>query len=231
MSTDATDDLRLLLQITDSVFPTGAYAHSFGLETYVQEGAVADGTGARSFVAHSIAYPLAFTELLSMRLAYEAMAVGYPAGVAELEAELRATRAPSEVRGGLERMASRFAKTVDGFLDGDARVRFAGFLATSSVHLVAVSYGAFAQCAGIDLRLTLECYLYNQVSAIVANCVKLVPLSQTEGQRILRESSGLQGRAVDAALSAPRDLLGISSPGLDVRCIEHETLYSRLYMS
>ena len=76
MSTDATDDLRLLLQITDSVFPTGAYAHSFGLETYVQEGAVADGTGARSFVAHSIAYPLAFTELLSMRLAYEAMAEG-----------------------------------------------------------------------------------------------------------------------------------------------------------
>ncbi|MGH9455741.1 MAG: urease accessory protein UreF, partial [Terriglobia bacterium] len=39
-----------LLQFADGLFPTGAYAHSFGLETCVQSGAVRDGAGVEAFL-------------------------------------------------------------------------------------------------------------------------------------------------------------------------------------
>lgn len=97
--------------------------------------------------------------------------------------------------------------------------------------MVNAAYGVFAALAGIDEAELLRRYLYSQVSAMVTNCVKTVPLSQTAGQRLLFRSSPLQVEAVDVALRAMPELLGLSMPGFDVRCIEHETLYSRLYMS
>ena len=74
-------------------------------------------------------------------------------------------------------------------------------------------------------------YLYGQVSAMTVNCVKSIPLSQTAGQAMLLRSLPLQERAVERALAAGRDELGLSMPGFDVRCIEHEGIYSRMYMS
>src|SRR2546422_3236643 len=39
-----------LLQLADGLFPAGGFAHSFGLETYVQEGRVGDAAGLEAFV-------------------------------------------------------------------------------------------------------------------------------------------------------------------------------------
>src|SRR5262249_57392508 len=43
--------LLTLLQFADGLFPTGGFAHSFGLETYVQDGRVRDRHGLEAFVA------------------------------------------------------------------------------------------------------------------------------------------------------------------------------------
>ena len=83
----------------------------------------------------------------------------------------------------------------------------------------------------MDLEHLLHRYLYAQVSALVVTCVKSVPLSQTAGQELIIRSVPLQVAAVEHALTAGEELLGLSMPGFDVRCIEHESLYSRLYMS
>ena len=66
---------------------------------------------------------------------------------------------------------------------------------------------------------------------MVVNCVKTVPLSQTAGQQIITGSFDAMTAACDTALSCNATMLGLSCPGFDTRCIEHETLYSRLYMS
>ena len=57
----------LLLQITDSAFPIGAYSHSFGLETYIQKGMVKSREEAWNYIRQSIRYSLTFTELLGVR--------------------------------------------------------------------------------------------------------------------------------------------------------------------
>lgn len=236
MSTsDAAREL-LLLQICDSVFPIGAYSHSYGLETYIQLGLVHDEATARAYVGQQVRYPLTYTELLGMRLAYEAAAAGDLARVAELEALMATAKVPSECRDASRRMATRFCKTAAAFLAGDAEAAqaFAAYVggpAERGSHMVNAAYGVFAALSGIELDELMRRYLYAQVSAMVVNCVKTVPLSQTAGQEILFASAPAQLTAVERALAADELMLGLSMPGFDTRAIEHETLYSRLYMS
>lgn len=246
----------LLMQITDSTFPIGAYAHSYGLETYVQRGIVHDDATAERYVAAQLAGPLPYLELLGMRLAYERAHVdaggalaGRSEGACEREAapghqlagridqlaaldeRVLAFKGPAELRSASERLGARFCRLAGTLLEGPAAEAFARYADSPGAHAVSVAYGAFAAAAGIPLAPLMRRYLYSQVSAMVTTLVKAVPLRQTSGQRILRQSFSAQDVALDRACRARADDLGRSAPGFDIRSIEHESLYSRLYMS
>lgn len=223
----------LLQQVCDSVFPIGAYSHSYGLETYVQLGRVHDSDTARAYLEAQIRYPLTYTELLGMRLAYEAAERRDAASLARLEGTLSALKTPLETRTASQKLAARFIRTVSGLdvLGAEEASFFKCYAAARSLHAVNAAYGVFASLAGIELDELLRRYLYAQVSALVVTAVKTVPLSQTAGQRLIADAISLELAAVEAARAASEDLLGLSCPGFDVRCVEHESLYSRLYMS
>ena len=93
------------------------------------------------------------------------------------------------------------------------------------------AYGAVCACAGILAEDAMLHFLYAQASAMVTNCVKLIPLSQSDGQRMLSELYPLLEEMVTLAGEAGPEMLGASTPAFDLRSIQHETLYSRLYMS
>lgn len=77
----------------------------------------------------------------------------------------------------------------------------------------------------------LSMYGYSILSAIVNNGVKLVPLSQMDGQRVLFQAlEGLEN-AVVRALHVKTEELGISGSAFEIHCMDHEQLYSRQYMS
>lgn len=221
----------LLLQITDSAFPIGAYSHSFGLETYIQKGMVKSREEAWNYIRQSIRYSLTFTELLGMRLACQAACRGDLEEVFKTEQYLLAARTPREVREGSQKLAARFIKTAGQLLNEDEKLLFSRYGGEGNRHMVNTAYGVFCAAAGIEIREALTCYLYSQVSAMAVNCVKAVPLSQTDGQQLLARSHALQEEAVARAMEADAKLLGLSMPGFDIRCMQHETLYSRLYMS
>ena len=83
----------------------------------------------------------------------------------------------------------------------------------------------------VSLSQGLAVYGYSICSAIVTNCVKLVPLSQLAGQKILNESFALISKAAEKAIGTEIDDISISGAGFDLRAIQHERLYSRQYMS
>lgn len=240
----------MLMQISDSTLPIGAYAHSFGLETYVQRGLVVDEATTEAFVAHQIAGPLTYTELLGMRLAFELEQAGDVRALGRLDEEVAALRVPRELRQASLKLGGRFCRLALMLIDEGAdascgtrrepaggggasaeRERFGDYADSGVPHPLNVAFGVFAAVAGMRLEEVLERYLFTQVSSQVTTAVKAVPLSQTSGQRIVRRSYPAQERAVRQALAASEDDLGRSSPGFDVRAIEHETLYSRLFMS
>ena len=74
-------------------------------------------------------------------------------------------------------------------------------------------------------------YGYGTISAIVNNAVKLVPLSQMEGQRILHGCFEVLEQCVKKTLGVTTDELGVSAVANDIHCMRHERLYTRQYMS
>jgi urease accessory protein len=56
-------------------------------------------------------------------------------------------------------------------------------------------------------------------------------LGQQDGQQILFSLHSLIQQLVKNTMNPDRDLLGLCCTGFDIRCMQHEQLYSRLYMS
>jgi urease accessory protein len=84
---------------------------------------------------------------------------------------------------------------------------------------------------GIGLREALTGYYYNVAAGMVTNCVKLIPMGQQDGQRLLFSLHPLMAELVEKSQEPDRELIGLGCAGLDIRCMQHEQLYSRLYMS
>ncbi|HBM16677.1 MAG TPA: urease accessory protein UreF [Lentisphaeria bacterium] len=221
----------LLLQINDSLFPMGAYSHSYGLETYVQKGIVKDKESAIEYIGNNINNSFLFNDLFAVKLAYEAV---YINELEELDSIFYASKAPKEIRMACEKLGSRFIKNINSLslhLNGIYKEYCILIANEKCKGLFPLLYGAFCAASGMDKQSLLISYSYSQVSGMINNCVKLIPLSQTDGQSILYGSYEFINNALRKLETLKLEDLGRSSPGFELRAIQHETLYSRLYMS
>jgi len=221
----------LLLQVNEATFPIGGYAHSYGLETYVQRGLVKSAESTYCYIEQNIKNAFLYTELLSACLAYDAAEKRDMKEILSLEEIILAGKTPTEIRRASEKLGSRFLKTASVLLEADTI--FSKYqeetIGKSVSH--AVAYGVFC-CAGkVGREQALSTFLYSQVSAIVTNAVKTIPLCQTDGQCILARCHRLFSQVLERLGTLSKEDLCRSCPGLDVRAMQHETLYSRLYMS
>ena len=223
----------LLLQVNDALFPIGAYSHSYGLETYIQEGRVRDAKTAGEYISRKLALGTVYTDLLAVRLACEKAGTGNLEALDELEDMLEASLIPRECREAFKKLGNRFAKTVSGLPIPWKTQVFEAYVKRRGEGGVChpCAYGVFCAGTGIPAEDAMLHYLYAQTSAMVTNCVKAVPLSQTEGQKILTAQLGAFPGLLEQAKEAPEKMLGLGAPGFDLAGILHETLYSRLYMS
>ena len=230
------DDRRkhfLLLQVNDSLFPIGAYSHSYGLETYIQKDLVRTADDAAAFIRSRMLYGFCYNEFLSARLAWEAASHDDQDELERLEDLLDASRIPRETREAGRKLGSRFVKTVQGMDIPYESGIFLWYCDSRRGSFVShpVVYGAFCAAVGISCGDAMENYLYAQASSMVTNCVKTIPLSQTAGQHILYECQSTFREILEKLDTLTEDDLCRSAPGFDVRCMQHEGLYSRIYMS
>ena len=223
-----------LLQVNDALFPIGGYSHSQGLETYIQQGSVCDEKTAAEYIHKKLRFALAYTDLLAVRLARELTDQSDTDGLDELEEILGASRIPFEQREASRKMGSRFAKTIEklGLSISETGI-FREYLDARKGKAVnhCCIYGVFCAEMQIPLEEALTHYLYAQTSAIVTNCVKTIPLSQTSGQQLLSGCYGEFDEILKDVMNRSEEDLCLSAPGFDIRGIQHEKLYSRLYMS
>ena len=226
-----------LLQVNDALFPIGGYSHSQGLETYIQQGRVHDEKTAAEYISKKLKLNLACTDLLGVRLAYEYALKEDVDALDTLEEILGASRIPMEQREASRKMGSRFTKTVCKLpqekIPMEKREVFEKYLETRKGKPVShcCAYGVFCAALGIEEEETLYHYLYAQTSAMVTNCVKTIPLSQSAGQTLLCGCYEEFEEILSYIMDCTEDDLCLSAPGFDIRGIQHEKLYSRLYMS
>ena len=229
------DQIRhfLLLQINDALFPIGGYSHSYGLETYIQKGLVTDEASAGAFLDSYIRKSLKYTGLLAVRLSWRAAAEGNLEKLSRLEEVMEASRVPREIREAAQKLGSRFVKTVSALELGCGTEIFERYRKEREGKTVShcCAYGVFCASLQIPEEEAVSGFLYAQVSAMVTNCVKAIPLSQTAGQKLLSGCYPALCQIQKETAEMGEEWLCASAPGFDLRSMQHESLYSRLYMS
>ncbi len=224
--------LGSLLHLADPTLPIGGYTHSNGLETYVQDEAVNSVISAKEFVSNMLMYNIKYNDASFLKLAYVAAAENDLEAIIKLDQECSALKSPREIREASQKLGIRLIKIfrrqkVFDLIDGYERA-IANKEATSHY---CIAFGLYAQLLEIPLDEALFAFYYNAAIGMITNSVKLVPLGQLEGQDVLFELQPLIKKLAKETLTIDRELVGLCSIAFDIRCMQHERLYSRLYMS
>jgi urease accessory protein len=221
--------LLALLQFSDGLFPAGGFAHSFSLETYVHSGRVRDRPGLEAFLVAHLEGSAGPCDAVAAARAAEA---GTLALWAEIDARLDAMKCVPEFRAascqmGRQTIRAAAALEPDSVLAALAAAVDAG--ATPGHH--AMVFGAATGRAGIELQAVATAYLYSGTALLVNAGLRLLPLGQLDGQRILAAMRPRIVRLAARAARAPLDDLWSFAPGLERAGLAHAELEPRLFRS
>jgi urease accessory protein len=236
-----------LLQMTDSALPIGSYSHSWGLETFVQEGAIKNATEAADAVSNLLRFTLAPREGVAATLAYRyeksPNRVNNRNSLATINNYLSASNWVEETHTASLKMGERLLRLAESLNWCDEVDLNAFKCAKNSDHTETVSIEKKYAChhsvavgfigakLNIDIGELIPAYLFASTTALVAALVKLVPLGHTDGQRILSGSQPLIAELSGNCLKSNLDDLGGYAPLTEWGTQAHQTLYSRLFQS
>lgn len=225
-------NLISLLQLSDPALPIGGYSHSAGLETYVQLGIVHDVKTAKNFITEMLTQNLQCTDAAFVSLAYDAAKENDIDKILHLDEECNAVKLPREMRQASQKLGMRLLKIFEhaskDFISEDYKKAIHS--QTAYGHYC-IAFGLYANAFQIPKADALTGFYYNAAAGFVTNCVKLIPLGQQDGQEILFSLQPLIKQLVENTMEPDKELIGLCCTGFDIRSMQHEQLYSRLYMS
>ena len=216
----------LILQLADSAFPTGGFAHSAGLEAAYQRGEIRTGAELHGFVRWSLAQAGRGALPLVMA-AHE----GEPA-LAELD-ELCDAFLTNPVANRASRLQGRaWLSTAIRVFDRPGLQRI---VSTADEHRLAPHYapafGAILAALGVPAARASYVYLFMTARTVLSAAVRLGIVGTHEAQRIQADVGGLIDRIHARSAALTLDDLAQTAPPVDLWQAGHDRLYSRLFQS
>ncbi|MBE1553271.1 urease accessory protein UreF [Sporosarcina limicola] len=226
------DNILSLFQLCDSSFPTGAFSHSYGLESYIQEDRVHDQASFLQWLNVYLNEQLIYSDGLASRLVYEALEKDDLQKVWQLDRMLTVQNLPRETREGTQRIGERMLKLMESLYDIpvflDYRERITN---KQSFGHPAIVFTMIGHHLGVPKSTTTLYYLYSTISTLVQNAVRAIPLGQTAGQKTIQQFQGPLNRATEKIQGLDEEDFGIVSPGLELSQMKHERVNIRIFMS
>ena len=229
-----------LLQFSDGLFPAGAYAHSFGLEACVQAGDVRDAAGVEAFLRAFLENAVAPSDAGALVCTRRAAASGDLTSSLEsslaacltLDETLDAMKAAAELRDASRQMGRQTLRVATHLPCHPLLEQFGKAVAdelTPGHHPI-----VFGMIGGILDWNALEmtgAYLYSASAALVGAALRLLPLGQLAGQRIVWNVRPLIAALAEEAQNKQESDMWSFAPALEIASMSHALLDARLFRS
>ncbi len=218
-----------LLQLASPALPIGAYSYSQGLEWAVEAGAVRDAATAHAWIGDLMVCVQAAGEAAVLVRLTAAAEAGDWQTFARWNAWFRASRESAELSAETMQMGGSLTKLLADLdvLDDAARAA----LAASAPIALPAAFALAARALRVPARAAVTGYLWSWLENQVLAAIKLVPLGQVAGQKVLLALGTEIPAAAARAQSIADDDVTSFAPGLALASIRHETQYSRLFRS
>ncbi len=221
--------LYRLMAWLSPAYPVGAFSYSSGIEWAVETADIKDAETLKRWLAVVIAEGGGFCDAVFFVHAHRAIAQGDDKALRTV-AELAAAFAPSK-----ERLLETTAQG-RAFIEATRAVwPCAGLDALGAAWdgLVAypVAVGVTAAGHGIAVEPALNAYLHAVTANLISAGVRLIPLGQTDGQRLLAALEPVVAATAARALATGLDDIGSATFLADIASMRHETQYTRLFRS
>ncbi|MCU5745407.1 urease accessory protein UreF [Staphylococcus sp. SQ8-PEA] len=224
-------ELRLF-QFCDSQFPTGAFSHSLGLETYIQRQTVHDEQTFYQWLKLFLNEQLTYSDGLAMRLTHEAIVNNDTDKLLHLDRLIYVQNLPKETRQGTKQMGRRMAKLALELYDSQWIDWYHQQMLDKNAQLhPAIVFTMLGHHLNVALESIIDYYLYQNVSSLTQNAVRAIPLGQTAGQRIVNRLYPIITSVRERIFEIKESELGITAPGLELNQMEHEHVNVRIFIS
>jgi urease accessory protein len=219
---------RLMAWLSPS-YPVGAFSYSSGIEWAVEAGDIKDADTLRRWLGVVVEHGGGFCDAVFFIHAYRSLADPDDRALRAV-AELASAFAPSKERH-LETVAqgAAFIEATRAAWPCDALDRLKAAWSGPVAYPIAVAVTAAGH--GIALEPALSAFLHAVTTNLISAGVRLIPLGQTDGQRVLAALEPVVQAAAQRALATPLDEVGSAAFRADLASLRHETQYTRLFRS
>lgn len=221
-------DLSLLklLQLSSPTLPVGAFAYSQGLESAIECGLITDRKTLQAWLNDTLTLSLKMVDLPLFKRLYQCWDNNDFEGAMSWNKTLQAQRETSELREEDHHLGLALARLLN-----DLGIQQAKELKTQK-NLCFLSLFTLAACEwNIELEQAANGFIWSWLDNQIAAAIKLVPLGQTDGQRVLSGLLPLIPETVRQGLAIDDEEIGASLPMMAILSSQHETQYSRLFRS
>jgi urease accessory protein len=219
---------RLMTWLSPS-YPLGSFSYSHGLEYAVEAALVRNRDQLGDWVATAVSAGAGRSDGALLAASWRAAQAQDAAALDEAAELASAWRGTAETALESRAQGAAFLATTRAawphpLLDALA-LRHRGELAFP------VAVGAAAAAHGVPLAASLTAYLHAFAGALVSAGVRLIPLGQSDGQRLVAALEPVIADVARSVLATPLDEIGTAAPVIDRCSMRHETQYTRLFRS
>jgi urease accessory protein len=229
--TDIAADLSLarLFRLASPVLPVGAFSYSQTLEWAVEAGTAKDSAGAERWIVDAMKITMARCEAPVFLRLIDAWCKDDNAAIKHWNDFFLATREGAELRAETIQMGRALRSLISR--SGEFPAVTCSALEGIEEPAYPTVFAAAVVCWKIESRSALTAYLWSWAENQVVAAMKLVPLGQTDGQRLLATIIDSLPATLDAIFAIEDDDIGSLAHGFAIASARHETQYTRLFRS
>ena len=223
-----------LIQTTDTLFPSGGYAHSYGLEELVAQGRINSAKDLEDFLMTDILPALENLELPYLRFCWEAVQQDDFEELRILNGEISAWKLTRETREAGSAQGMQLIRMIREIYHCPQSDAFHKILLNNQEECHQITATALLRNLQKNpLPSMLIAWIYQAVSNFCSASIKLLRLGEVACQKIIHrclEADRIR-KVISGSLTIKRENAGFFNPMLDIASARHELAFSRLFIS